>query len=171
MTEAQQPVATKPKSSSFIKALAIGYFALCAVLLLIWVYNTRLSKPARQSHELWQNQAKWESQHISHYEMTLDLPIPGINGDYCRPLVIEVNNHTVVSAVDQCGQSFPLNNAAFTLPGVFALVDNWIWQKPPYIAVTYDPTLGYPTSIFIDPWTEPCCQWASYSIRVRVFAQ
>jgi hypothetical protein len=54
---------------------------------------------------------------------------------------------------------------AFTIPGLFSYAHQTFWEKPPEIVVSYDPTLGYPTSIYIDPSVEPCCQDFTFTVR------
>ncbi|MGA7194297.1 MAG: DUF6174 domain-containing protein, partial [Anaerolineales bacterium] len=55
--------------------------------------------------------------------------------------------------------------SAFTIPNLFSYAYQTIWKKPPEVEISYDPVLGYPKTIYIDPFTEPCCQEFSISVQ------
>ena len=44
-------------------------------LLIVMIYNSRFPEGYFKARELEQNQAKWESKHITHYRFVVDLPI------------------------------------------------------------------------------------------------
>jgi hypothetical protein len=172
MSESEQATDPQPKRGGVLRVLAIGYFSVCAILLLVLFYNTRLSPRARQTRELQQNWARWESQHITHYRMSLDLPYASASHDRL-PLKVEVRDGVAVSVVDAQGHVVSPESdddfrnyypAAFTIPGLFSVAQGLIDKKPPSITVSYDPALGYPAYIWIDPWTEPCCQSMDYDV-------
>jgi hypothetical protein len=123
-----------------------------------------------QSSELNRNQAKWESQHIINYRFSFSLPYSS------GTLTVEVKNGKVVSVVDDQGKIIsPADQESsndpypfvFTVPGLFSYVDQEIRDKPEKIIVSYDPNLGYPTNIYIDPWSEPCCE--DFTVEVQNF--
>jgi uncharacterized protein DUF6174 len=174
MTEEQQPTNTAPKSRDGLKAAAKVVVIVAAIIVLAKVLSGTVFRSINASpkaRELEWNQAKWESQHITHYRMSLD--IWGFSESVDRrdwmPLVVEVKNDEVVSVVNAHGTSWPTDypdiSKAFTIPGLFSIANDWIGRKPASINVTYHPTLGIPTDITIDPWEEPCCQWRGYRIE------
>ena len=119
---------------------------------------------------LQQNRTKWESQHITHYRMSLDLPWNGDNLGR-MPLLVEVKNGRVISVVDAHGKrvaaAYDRDTKTyypdlFSVPGLFAYATQEFDKRPPSVDVSYDPLLGYPTLITVDPYTEPCCE--EYSI-------
>ncbi len=186
MTEQQhstEPVPTNGKVKKGIPSGCIISLEIAAiVILLVLIYNTlapflesyRQSRELEQEKaELEQNHVKWESQHITHYRMSLELPYSSHN--YGRmPMIVEVKDNKLVSVVDARGEIVsPADDddtmhdypQAFTVPGLFAIAGDWIRKKPPDMRVSYDPTLGYPTDIHIDPWMEPCCQDFDYIVK------
>ena len=131
--------------------------------------------PANFEAELEKNRAKWESQHITHYQMSLD---PGYSSDSYghTPYVIEVKDGKVIAVADAQGnmvsiedtQSFAYSDRElFTVLGLFSYAYRTFLEEPPTIRVTYNSTYGYPESIFVDPYIEPCCQ--DFSIDVLDF--
>lgn len=127
------------------------------------------------SPEIERNQAKWESQHITHYRMSLNLLGYGYN--YSRmPLTVEVKDGEVITVVDARGETVsPKDHEVtvddypngFTIPGMFSYADRTCGESPPAMKVSFNPVLGYPTTIYVDPYTEPCCQ--DFTIEVRDF--
>jgi hypothetical protein len=142
------------------------------VMLIALIYNTLFPKAFWQSRELEQNQAKWESQHITHYRMSIILPFSSSNYDR-MPLTVEVQDGKVISVVDVHGETVARddNDIAYyypdrlTIPGLFSYAYQTFWEKPPTIKVTYEPDLGYPETIYVDPYTEPCCQDFTFEVR------
>lgn len=131
--------------------------------------------PANFEAALADGQAKWDSQHITHYQMSLDPWYSSANYGH-TPYVIEVKDGEVISVIDAQGnivsiedeQSFAYSDRElFTLPGLFSFVQQTFLEKPPTIRVTYDAIYGFPASIFVDPYIEPCCQ--DFSIEVKDF--
>ena len=151
----------KKPVNTLVVLLEIGAILILAVL----IYNTLFPQAYWQSRELEQNRAKWESQHITHYQMSVHLPYSSMR-DAPTPFIVEVRDGKVVSVVDALSQSVSPENDAdfrydfqyFTIPGLFSYAYQTIWEKPPLIRVSYDLTLGYPDDIYVDPYTEPCCQ-------------
>lgn len=171
----------KKNNYSLVVLLEVGSIVILGILIFnalfptaYWQSRELEQNLAKQSRELEQNRAKWESQHITHYRMSLDLPFS--SSTYSRmPLTVEVRDDKIVSVMDINGRGFSPEidedfhydyPQAFTIPGLFTIANDWFRKKPPSINVSYDPILGYPTSISIDPWTEPCCQEMDYSVRV-----
>jgi hypothetical protein len=168
---------SKPKKFAYVLVvLEIGAIVILAIL----IYNTLFPKAYWRSRELErdravleQNWAKWNRQHITHYRMSLALL--GYGYDFDRmPLTVEVKDGKAVSVVDVRGETVSPEDAenmeknyqhAFTIPGLFSYGYQTFLEKPPGIQVYYDPALGYPTSIYVDPYTEPCCQDFTYTVR------
>jgi hypothetical protein len=161
------------KKPKYIVLILLGIGAI--IVLIALIYNALFPKAFWQSRELKQNLAKWESQNITHYRMSLALVGYGYDYGYDRmPLTVEVTDNKVVSVVDAQGQRispgkenpfYSIYPQAFTIPGLFTIAHDWFMETPPVINVSYDPTLGYPTSIYVDPYMEPCCQDFTYTVR------
>ena len=175
MTESQQTT-RRGSIIATIKGSLSDLKILLAIGGIVILYITLFPEAFWQSRELDQNRAKWESQHITHYRMSLNLPYDDYSYDQ-MPLTVEVKDGKVISATDARGEtvspagtilvfSSPFDSpSAFTIPSLFSYVYKTIWEKPPEIDISYDPTLGYPKSIYIDPYTEPCCQEFSISVQ------
>lgn len=128
-----------------------------------------------KARELEQNQAKWQSHLFTYYRFVVDLPF--YDDTIGRtPLTVIVKDDTVVSVVDARGTTISPNDQtdiayeysyALTIPRLFSYVRKEYLAKPPAFDVSYDPVLGYPTSIYVDPYTEPCCQ--DFTIEVNDF--
>ncbi len=125
------------------------------------------------------NRTLWESQHITHYQMSVAPPYASDSyGSLPMPLKIEVNdgvvisitdaNNKLISRTDYSDASYYYENF-FTIPGLFSYTANQYYSKhsPADMQITFDKVLGYPNSIYINPWTEPCCQ--SFTITVQNF--
>ncbi len=136
------------------------------------------SSEIKQNNENWktqleENRAKWLGQHITHYRFSLSLPFSSNN--YGRmPMAVEVKDGEVISVIDAHGVIVsPKDDAAtasyypdaFTIAGLFSIADHIFRDNPPSINVSYDSSLGYPVTIWVDPFTEPCCQDYSYEVR------
>jgi hypothetical protein len=183
MIESQKPTESTPTSRDaksteskghqrFVVILVIGV----TLILIAVLYNVLFPKAFWQSRELEQNRLKWESQKITHYRISLFLPTR-IYYYYDRmPISFEVKDGEVVLMLNALGEtvlpgdlwySAFFSPKTFTIPGLFSYADQIIWEKPPAIGITYDPSLGYPTEIYINPWVEPCCQ--DFSFKVNSF--
>ncbi len=165
MTEEQQPLENKLRSTNVVKVLALSYFLAVIILLAVWADKTQFSKSARQARELESYQTRWESQHITHYRMKLTYVGYGVEGAYQQmPLTVEVEGEQVVSAVDAQGKSWSSRRRPMTIPALFAFASEQI-GKASDLNIEYDPALGYPTTIDVTPYTEPCCQGYLYAAQ------
>ncbi len=123
--------------------------------------------------QLSEHQAIWASKNITHYRMSLFLPYASSGfGRLSDPLSVEVKAGIVTSVIDGEGNQVPITQDEFasdkellTVPGLFRFIAEIFDQKPVSLQVWYDPVLGYPSSIDVDPYSEPCCQ--DYSIIVK----
>ncbi len=163
---AQNILKSKAKSVSlFAVILAIG-----TIITLFIIYKEIFPVGYLKSHELEQNRAKWESQTITHYRMSID------GYGYAKSLAVdvEVKNGMVVKIVDNKSKkgllpiegvntSYPYEQF-FTVPSLFDYVYKSYLEKPDEIMVAYDPTFGYPNTIYINPYSEPCCQGFTFKI-------
>ena len=150
-----------------------------AIYLLIFFLLSACVPTVGQNYGNWQaelakNRAKWDSQHITHYRFQV---APPINSSYSStPLVIEVKDGSPISVVDIKGITHTVNagNAILqyysdllTIPDLFAYINDTYVGKPESMRVTYDPVLGYLTTIDVNPYAEPCC--ASFTITISDF--
>jgi hypothetical protein len=179
MTESQIPPNSNPNTGKTmtIRAKSIpGHIVLLVMgaiaILIALIYTVFLPKAFWQSRELEQNRIKWQDQNITHYRMSLTLPFTGSNYDQ-MPLTVEVKDDHVISVVDTHGETVSPDDEetayyypdGLTIPGLFAYADQTFWESPRTIKVTYDPVFGYPETLSVDPYTEPCCQDFSFEIR------
>ena len=171
-------IRTRVKSTPWLTALLV---AGAIIILILLIYNLLFPKAFWQSRELDQNQKKWESQNITHYQMSIDSRGYGYINDR-MPLKVEVRDDKIISVVDSRGNNFsPANDPdfgpyypdIFTIQGLFSYAHKtiWdnsyhtIWEKFPSIRVTCNPDLGYPEEIFVNPYPEPCCQDLTITVR------
>lgn len=103
--------------------------------------------------ELRQNRRRWAAQNIANYRYTLQINcfcLPEVR----QPVVIEVRNGKRTS-ITPVQSGLPVNASYFrrydTIPKLFNVIQAAINDKADSISVTYDPALGYPTQISIDP--------------------
>ena len=93
-----------------------------------------------------QNQQRWRSQNIADYRFTLKMqcycPI-----QYLGPNIIEVR-HGVADSITYSGESRNIDMSGVQLPDTMDKLFNII-RSSRNATVTYDPTLGYPTSIHV----------------------
>ena len=167
-----EPAEGKERSISTGEAVVIALLLLVIAGMFVFIYNGffpqqyRPSWDAAQlSRELVRNRAKWESHHVTHYRMMLVFAGYGI-GDYDRmPLTVEVQGETAISALDAKGKPWIPGNRPLTITGLFSFVYSEMGDKPAGLSIRYDPALGYPVEIYVDPWTEPCCQDYWYTVQ------
>jgi len=127
--------------------LTVGILAVAAPLVTCSGPQTDLEK------QLNQNEQKWASQKIRDYSYTLRI------GCFCppeitSPVLVEVRGGTTksVSYVSDGRQATnELFRKADTIEELFSVIRESIDQKVDKLTVEYDPSLGYPTEISIDP--------------------
>jgi hypothetical protein len=180
MSESQIPTDLNPPPGNIKRAGKKGINRLIGLLLIgvnlilfVVIYKTLFPKVFWQARELEQNQVKWESQQITHYRISIDLP--GF-GDYYydqNPITFEVKDDKVILILNAQGETISLGDSwnygdftpkTYTIPGLFAYADQKIRERPPLIRISYDPSLGYPTQIYLVPWREPCCQDFTFTV-------
>jgi len=130
-----------------ILLIALAALAACSMLPSI------LPPEATTDPQLTQNTQKWNAQKITHYRMSLSVG----NIEVIRnriPLMIEIDHGKVVSVLDNQGHPAPdLETLAEEFAGMdklFDFVDHSIKTGAAQVEVTYDPTYGYPRSIYVD---------------------
>ena len=105
--------------------------------------------------EFEKNQELWDNSNISHYRYTLSLIC------FCAfteemPLTIEVQNDQIVSITSVKGTVIDPANSFYSIFENYATMDRLFLQlksaleEADEVAVVYDTTYGYPTSINID---------------------
>jgi len=159
---------SNPTKSKVFPRLLLAVAIGAMLILILIIYNILFPEQYWDLRELEQHQAKWENQHITHYRMAVDLPWDSTYlGQLPMPVTVEVKDSKVVSAVDARGEKVLSMSEVFTVPGLFSYVHQYYLEKPPSVEVSYDPTFGFPESIYIVPYTEPCCE--DFEIEVRDF--
>jgi hypothetical protein len=143
---------------------------IVVIIVLTMVYKAIFPIGYFRSQELEESRAKWESQQIAHYRMSVD----GYGYINVLAVDIEVKDGVVVKIVDNRSKkglpssvgvdtSYPYEQL-FTIPRQFDYVYESYLKKPASMRVEYDPIFGYPTTIHINPYTEPCCQDFTFEI-------
>jgi hypothetical protein len=109
--------------------------------------------PTRAS-ALDQNRGLWESQGIRHYSYELNISC------FCAiigmmPLSIEVQDGQLVSISPADGTDIGNLGGIYenvsTIDKLFETIGQAAGQEPYTLEVSYDPTYGYPVSIYLDP--------------------
>jgi hypothetical protein len=145
------------------------------VILIVFILNALVPKTISQPLQLEQNRAKWENQNITHYQLSIDVLGYGFYRNRL-PLKVEVKAGKIISVVDSLGNNLsPAKDPEFgsfypevlTIPGLFSYTYRIMLDKPPAMHITYDPDLGYPQEVYVDPYTEPCCQ--DFTITIKNF--
>ena len=129
-----------------------------ALAVIAAAYAVTAGSPAHylQLRELDQQNARWQSQGLTNYQMKLGI------GCFCpffdrMPLTVEIRAGQVLSVTDSQGQPVsaddPIrssgNEQLLTIDGVFAYARDAI-QDADEVRIAYDPALGYPASMSID---------------------
>ncbi|HET6846991.1 MAG TPA: DUF6174 domain-containing protein [Anaerolineales bacterium] len=140
------------------KALLLVAFVVGLVVIAAAAYALTSGTPAHylQLRTLDAQEARWQSQGLTHYQMKLSI------GCFCpffdrMPLAVEVRDGQVVSVVDSQGQPVaaddPIrssgNEPLLTIDGVFAAARDYI-RTADEVKIAYDPFLGFPSSMSID---------------------
>lgn len=166
----QTPSVKIKKPTLLVTALIIG----AALIAGLMIYNKLFPVGYMRLQELNENRIKWESQNITHYKMSV-YP-DDYYGSVPMPMVVEVMNNAIVSVVDANGEDIPPGDNSvstfnqenfFTIPALFSYISHYYSDPPASIRVTYNTELGYPEGIYVNPYTEPCCQ--DFRIEIRVF--
>ena len=103
---------------------------------------------AERSPDLDTARARWSDAGLDAYTMTLQricfCPMP----DYTGPFEVSVRNDAI-DAVRLMGEEVDTERG-MTVAALFDLIEEAYDRKAEVVDVTYDPELGYPTSIGID---------------------
>jgi hypothetical protein len=100
--------------------------------------------------ELAAARAGWTDHHQQHYVFTWHRTC------FCedtRPAAIEVLNGAIVNATyadDHTVVVDPIRRTLPTIDGVFDTVQDAIESDPDRLRIEYDPTWGFPSSVFVD---------------------
>jgi hypothetical protein len=126
--------------------------ALLAPLLVASALAGCLTSPD-DADELRRQRQKWESQGITDYRV-LSRMICFCVGDATAPVVLHVLNRRLVS-VSRADDLTPVPPSEwplryYTIDEMFDLVADTLARGASEVRVTYDPMLGYPTSVYLD---------------------
>jgi hypothetical protein len=106
-----------------------------------------------EAGELGRQRQKWESQGITDYRV-LSRMICFCVGDATTPVVLHVLNRRLVSVsrADDLSPVPPTDWAFryYTIDEMFDLIADAQARGASEVRVTYDPLLGYPTSVYLD---------------------
>jgi hypothetical protein len=129
-----------------MKKQALLVIALVALLV-------SACSPASQS-PLDRNRALWEAQGIRHYRFDLTIGCFCVFNDQ-MPLTIEVQDGQVVSMSAAGGADIgdfrDFYSGFDTLEKLFDTIAEAVAGQAQTLEVQYDPTYGYPASIYVDP--------------------
>lgn len=125
--------------------------------------------PDDPAAELQLNRDRWSRTGVVSYRFTITRDCfctPEMSG----PVVIEVRAGEVISRTYEGGSAVDPQFADLfvTIPGLFGIVEDAILSQAAALSVRYDPELGYPRSIAIDPVAGVADDEVSY--RVTGFA-
>lgn len=112
--------------------------------------NQGTSDPARKEYQA--NLQKWQGSDLDNYSFTLQRNC-FCRGDAIRPVNIDVENGKVVSATfADTGEPLPadIDFNSLSVDDLFKQVGDALDSGAARVDVKYDPTYGYPTSIYID---------------------
>jgi hypothetical protein len=126
--------------------------ALVAAVLLSSAMGGCLTSPD-DTEELSRQRQKWESQGITDYRV-LSRMICFCIGDATAPVVLHVLNRRLVS-VSRADDLSPVPPSEwafryYTIDEMFDLIAEAQAKGASEVRVTYDPMLGYPTSVYLD---------------------
>jgi hypothetical protein len=125
-------------------------------LILLFLVLTLAACSKGEQTELSLNQSKWHDANITHYRFNLDV------GCFCAfrsqmPAAVEVKDNQVLSIVDVNGETLsaddPMNEFILkyaTLDRIFSEIDSDTVREADKLTISYDPTYGFPSEIFID---------------------
>lgn len=94
----------------------------------------------------------WSSTEHAHYRMTTQRSCECLP-EYVQPIVVEVMDNAIVSAVyESSGDpvSADVQATLHTVDGMFGVIQDAIDEDAYRLVVSYDPTRGFPVDIFID---------------------
>jgi hypothetical protein len=125
-------------------------------LLLLGTALMVLATACSPTHatELDRNRSLWETQAIGHYSFDLNITC------FCAiigmmPLSIEVQDGQLVSINPADGTDISNLSGIYenvsTIDKLFETIEQAAGQDPATLNVSYDPTYGYPISIYLDP--------------------
>lgn len=126
-----------------------------SLLLLATIGLGACSNPAAPDDpvaELQLNRDRWSRTGVVSYRFTIS------RGCFCTPemsgpVVVEVRDGEVVSRHYEGGSAVDPQFAGLfvTVPGLFDIIEDAIRSQAASLSVRYDPELGYPRSIAVDP--------------------
>lgn len=134
---------------------------------------TPLPSPVAQSPELQRlrdNRKKWESGAGRHYRARISASFFGPR-EWMVPLIVEVKEGTLISMSTDGAQPAPTSkewtefaDRHNTIEKVFGLIEKAMADKAERIEVDYDPALGYPMRVVIDPLAQAADDETYYTI-------
>ena len=125
--------------------LPIGIVLLCGLLLYLKYFSIQ--------YELWQNQWIWAQHHFTHYQYTLSVGSMG-SPDYNQHVTIEVLGGQATPVIgigtppSLVGSHFEESN---TVERLFQVIQIAILRSADTVRVTFQPELGYPIEIGLNP--------------------
>lgn len=137
--------------------------ALVLVLLAALVLTVRLILP-KVALEF--RRAQWHVAGPEQYEFYFRISCFCAD-TYTEPFVISVADNRIVGVTrERNGEVLPTETFARyrTVEALFDLIQKEIGQLPASLSVTYDPELGYPVEIYVDPHIRIVDDEVSYSI-------
>ena len=126
------------------------------LILLFLVLTALTACSPGEVTELSRNQSIWQDANITHYRFELNV------GCFCAfrsqmPATVEVKDNQVLSIVDVNGETIstedPMNEFIVkyaTMDRIFSEIDSDSVREADRLTVSYDPTYGFPSEIFID---------------------
>lgn len=112
--------------------------------------------PPDAASALRQSRSRWAARNVRDYRYTLLVfsAFGALHGEKSRPVIVEVRNGASVS-ITFADTGVPVGPDAFrqadTVDKLFDVIETAMPNTAGTVSAAYDPALGYPTEIVIDP--------------------
>lgn len=135
-------------------------FAFVVVAALV-LGGCSLLSGSREPAALSEARDRWAGSGVDDYAMTLERSC-FCPEEYRGPFAVEVRDGAVISVMLR-DETLPTDRA-LSVEGLFDLIADAYEQKASRVTVTYDPTLGYPTQIYIDYIAQAADEEVGYTV-------
>lgn len=153
---------------AFITA-ALVFLAACAAVPAARPEASPAAQPP-ELQRLRDNRKKWESGAGRHYRARISASFFGPR-EWMLPLIVEVKQGVLISFSTEGSQPMPASKAWAdfadrhnTIEKVFGLIEKALADKAERVEVDYDPVLGFPARVVIDPLKQAADDETYYTI-------
>ncbi len=155
-----------------VSTLIAATLVLLSACTTVPVAKSALSPETRppELQRLRDNRKKWESGAGHYYRARISASFFGPR-EWMLPLIVEVKNGAVIGVSTEGAEPMPASkdwadfaNRHNTIEKVFGLIEKAMADKAERIEVDYDPALGYPMRVVIDPLEQAADDEMHYTI-------